>query len=285
MKEVILTAEGHDKLKEEIEHLSTVKRREVAERIKQAREFGDIAETPSTTTRRTSRPCSSTASPCSRSGSRALESSPRTTRRRVSSPWHEGAAARHGRQGDDRVPRRRLGRGEPRRAQALQRIAGRQGDHGKKKGEIVEVAGAARLPEVQDHGGQQAGALPKRAVPGRPRLLAGRGGLGYRAQPTGPARGTGRPPPHAARGGRCGTSHRRRGLAVRRVPSRARSLGSLLAMRLRTGGAQMPTQQESLLRRLVSWRVRGVGKRGGGAAGPPPGVPLRLALVFERFAA
>jgi transcription elongation factor GreA len=44
VKEVILTAEGHDKLREEIEHLSTVKRREVAERIKQAREFGDIAE-------------------------------------------------------------------------------------------------------------------------------------------------------------------------------------------------------------------------------------------------
>ena len=44
MKEVILTPEGHEKLKEEIELLSTVKRREVAERIKQAREFGDIAE-------------------------------------------------------------------------------------------------------------------------------------------------------------------------------------------------------------------------------------------------
>ena len=44
MKEVILTPAGHKKLKEEIEHLSTVKRREVAERIKQAREFGDIAE-------------------------------------------------------------------------------------------------------------------------------------------------------------------------------------------------------------------------------------------------
>ena len=44
MKEVILTPEGHKKLKAEIEHLSTVKRREVAERIKQAREFGDIAE-------------------------------------------------------------------------------------------------------------------------------------------------------------------------------------------------------------------------------------------------
>lgn len=44
MKEVILTPNGHAKLKDEIEHLSTVKRREVAERIKQAREFGDIAE-------------------------------------------------------------------------------------------------------------------------------------------------------------------------------------------------------------------------------------------------
>jgi transcription elongation factor GreA len=44
VKEVILTPEGHTKLREEIEYLSTVKRREVAERIKQAREFGDIQE-------------------------------------------------------------------------------------------------------------------------------------------------------------------------------------------------------------------------------------------------
>ena len=44
MKEVILTPEGHKKLKQEIEYLSTEKRREVAERIKTAREFGDIAE-------------------------------------------------------------------------------------------------------------------------------------------------------------------------------------------------------------------------------------------------
>ena len=43
-KDVILTPEGLEKLKEEIEHLSTVKRREVAERIKEAREFGDISE-------------------------------------------------------------------------------------------------------------------------------------------------------------------------------------------------------------------------------------------------
>ena len=43
-KDVILTPEGLEKLKEEIEHLSTEKRREVAARIKEAREFGDISE-------------------------------------------------------------------------------------------------------------------------------------------------------------------------------------------------------------------------------------------------
>ena len=44
MKEVILTPEGHRKLQEEIEYLSTTRRQEIAERIRIAREFGDIAE-------------------------------------------------------------------------------------------------------------------------------------------------------------------------------------------------------------------------------------------------
>ena len=44
MKEVILTAAGYEKLRQEIEYLETDKRREVAERIRVAREFGDIAE-------------------------------------------------------------------------------------------------------------------------------------------------------------------------------------------------------------------------------------------------
>jgi transcription elongation factor GreA len=43
-KDVILTPEGLTKLKEELEYLSNDKRREVAERIKEAREFGDISE-------------------------------------------------------------------------------------------------------------------------------------------------------------------------------------------------------------------------------------------------
>lgn len=43
-KEVILTLDGLAKLEKELEQLKTVKRREVAERIKQALEFGDISE-------------------------------------------------------------------------------------------------------------------------------------------------------------------------------------------------------------------------------------------------
>lgn len=43
-KEVVLTPEGFKRLTEEIEHLSTVKREEISERIKEAREFGDISE-------------------------------------------------------------------------------------------------------------------------------------------------------------------------------------------------------------------------------------------------
>ena len=44
MKEVVLTKEGYEKLKKEIDHLRGEKRREVADRIRVAREFGDIAE-------------------------------------------------------------------------------------------------------------------------------------------------------------------------------------------------------------------------------------------------
>jgi transcription elongation factor GreA len=44
LKEVILTPEGYEKLKQEIDLLRGDKRREVAERIRIAREFGDIAE-------------------------------------------------------------------------------------------------------------------------------------------------------------------------------------------------------------------------------------------------
>lgn len=43
-KEVVLTYEGLKKLEEELTHLKSVKRLEIAERIKQALSFGDISE-------------------------------------------------------------------------------------------------------------------------------------------------------------------------------------------------------------------------------------------------
>lgn len=43
-KEVALTSEGQARLEEELHHLETVRRREVGERIKEAKEFGDISE-------------------------------------------------------------------------------------------------------------------------------------------------------------------------------------------------------------------------------------------------
>ena len=43
-KELVLTKEGLQKLEEELDDLKTVHRREVNERIRQAKEFGDISE-------------------------------------------------------------------------------------------------------------------------------------------------------------------------------------------------------------------------------------------------
>jgi len=43
-KDVPLTRDGYEKLKQTLEELETVKRRAVADRIREAREFGDISE-------------------------------------------------------------------------------------------------------------------------------------------------------------------------------------------------------------------------------------------------
>ena len=43
-KEVFLTKEGYDKLKREYDELSSTGRKEMAEKIKIAREFGDLSE-------------------------------------------------------------------------------------------------------------------------------------------------------------------------------------------------------------------------------------------------
>ncbi len=42
--EELVTPEGHEKLQDELKHLTETRRREVADRIRQAREFGDLSE-------------------------------------------------------------------------------------------------------------------------------------------------------------------------------------------------------------------------------------------------
>jgi transcription elongation factor GreA len=43
-RQIVLTPEGYRRLKDEIDYLSTKKRAEVAERIRDARQYGDISE-------------------------------------------------------------------------------------------------------------------------------------------------------------------------------------------------------------------------------------------------
>jgi transcription elongation factor GreA len=45
-KELILTSSGMKRIKEELEHLRTVNRKEVADRIRDSKEFGELAENP-----------------------------------------------------------------------------------------------------------------------------------------------------------------------------------------------------------------------------------------------
>jgi transcription elongation factor GreA len=44
MPEQIITQEGYDKLKNELEYLKTVRRKEIAERIQLAKDMGDLSE-------------------------------------------------------------------------------------------------------------------------------------------------------------------------------------------------------------------------------------------------
>jgi transcription elongation factor GreA len=44
MSEQIISPEGYEKLKKELDHLTTIKRKEIAERIERAKELGDLSE-------------------------------------------------------------------------------------------------------------------------------------------------------------------------------------------------------------------------------------------------
>ena len=127
-RQAVITPEGLEKLKEEIEFLSTTKRREVAARIKEAREFGDISENAEYDDAKNEQALLE---------GRIAQLEERLRRATV---IDEGAISlRRGRLRLDRarqgpenrrlaeIPDRRLDRGQPGGAQALQRVADRQG--------------------------------------------------------------------------------------------------------------------------------------------------------------
>lgn len=54
-KKVVMTYDGLKKMEQELENLKTVRRKEVAEKIKEARGQGDLSETPNMTLRKKNR--------------------------------------------------------------------------------------------------------------------------------------------------------------------------------------------------------------------------------------
>ena len=152
-KDVILTPEGLEKLKQEIEYLSTDKRREVAERIKEAREFGDISENSEYDDAKNeqamleARIASLEDKLRSASVIDATELSNDVVR----------VGSRRQRQGRGLrqvapVHDRRLDRGQPGREPALQRVAGRQGAARQQAQRRSSRAAAERQgPQAQDH--------------------------------------------------------------------------------------------------------------------------------------
>ena len=126
-RQAVITPEGLEKLKEEIEHLSTAKRREVAERIKEARDFGDISENAEYDDAKNEQALLE---------GRIAQLEERLRRATVIDEKSLGTDEvtfgsvvhvkdqKIGRLAE--IPDRRLDRGRPARAQALQRVADRQ---------------------------------------------------------------------------------------------------------------------------------------------------------------
>ena len=127
-KDVILTPEGLTKLKDELEHLQTERRREVAERIKEAREFGDISENSEYDDAKNEQAMlEAKIAQLEESCARRRSSTPKD----LSSDVVAVGSTVHVKDEKTRqvaeVHDRRLRRGQPGRAQALQRVARRPG--------------------------------------------------------------------------------------------------------------------------------------------------------------
>ena len=161
-KDVILTPEGLANLKAELDHLSTTRRREVAARIKEAREFGDISENAEYDD--------------AKNEQAMLEARIASLEDKLRSatvidavrPRHRPGAGRLGRprQGRGRevhqVHDRRLGRGQPAEAKLSNESPVGKALIGRKRGEEVVFAtprGRAAAEDHQDRRRQVAGRL------------------------------------------------------------------------------------------------------------------------------
>ena len=151
-REVILTEEGFRKLTEEIEFLSTIKRREVAARIKEAREFGDISENSEYDAAKNEQ---------AQLEYRIQSLEQKLRNARVVDTEHVSTEAvsigarvtlkdLSRAQGHAGVLDRRLGRGRPAQPPPLQREPGRQGAARQAEGRQGDHPGAARRPPVPD---------------------------------------------------------------------------------------------------------------------------------------
>ena len=162
MKEVILTPEGYEKLKQEIELSATEKRREVADRIRVAREFGDIAENAEYDDAKNEQAMleHKIAQLEERLLERARDPDRATSTSSVVSIGAEGAPEGRRREPDGRVHIVGSAEANPAELKLSNESPVGKAIIGKKKGETVEVsASRQRDPEVQDPGHQSRVAL------------------------------------------------------------------------------------------------------------------------------
>ena len=164
-KDVILTPEGLANLKAELEHMSTTRRREVAARIKEAREFGDISENAEYDDAKNEQAMLEARiaqlEDKLRSATVIDASDLDTEIVRVGSTVHVADA--DGREVD--LHDRRLRRGQARRDEALQRVAGRQGagrSQARRRGRLRHAQGRAPADDQPDRSRLSGGSLPCR---------------------------------------------------------------------------------------------------------------------------
>ena len=153
---MILTPEGYDTLKLELDTLRTDRRREIAERIRTAREFGDIAENAEYDDAKNEQ--AMLEHKIAQLEERLAHARVIDTAEVDTSVVSIGSVVRlRDVDAKETLEYHIVGSAEanPAEQQALQRVAGREGDHGPQEGRDRRGHDPARLRgQVQDHGDQ-----------------------------------------------------------------------------------------------------------------------------------